>query len=301
VKPDLVYVYSSAPAQFVLDGLPQRTQLLVDFVDADAEKWRQYAERSKAPMRWVYAAEFQRLARFDRRTLAIARAGILVSDTERRLLAQFAPAHAHKLHVVSNGVDADYFKPAAAECADGANIVFTGMMDYKPNIDAVCWFASEILPRVRARRPDARFRIVGAKPSRQVLALGALPGVEVVGAVGDVRPYLFGAAVVVAPLRIARGVQNKVLEGMASGRPVVATSAALDGIDAEPGRDLLVADDAETFSSAVCATLSGGVPADLAERGRAYVLANHSWSRVLAPLDRLIAEAANARSAEAAA
>ncbi|HVV65546.1 MAG TPA: TIGR03087 family PEP-CTERM/XrtA system glycosyltransferase [Rhizomicrobium sp.] len=296
-RPDIVYVYSSAPAQFVAGRLDLNARLIIDFVDADAEKWRQYAAESRAPMRWVYGAEFRRLVRFDARALAHAQAGILVSETEHRLFAQFAPQQARKLQVVSNGVDAAYFVPPA-QVAPSADIVFTGMMDYRPNVDAAVWFAREIFPHVRESRPHARFRIVGARPAQQAQALSALPGVEVVGAVDDIRPYLFGAAAVVAPLRIARGVQNKVLEGMAAGRPVIATSAALDGIDAEPGRDLLVADDARAFAAAVNDVLCGRAPPDLGASARAFVLANHQWSRVLAPLDALIARLLSAPSAE---
>jgi sugar transferase (PEP-CTERM/EpsH1 system associated) len=300
-QPDIVYVFSSAPAQYVTGRLGARTKLIVDFVDADAQKWREYAERSGPPMRWVYGAEFRRLVRFDSGALAQAQAGILVSETERRLFARFAPNEARKLLVISNGVDAQYFAPPPSPSGPGADIAFTGMMDYKPNVDAVVWFAREIFPMVRARRSDARFRIVGARPAQQVQALGALAGVEVVGAVEDVRPHLFGAAAVVAPLRIARGVQNKVLEAMAAGRPLVATSAALDGVGAEPGRDLLVADDAQAFAAAVADVLCGRAPPGLGASARAFALAHHQWSEVLAPLDALIARAASGQSAEASA
>jgi glycosyltransferase involved in cell wall biosynthesis len=174
-------------------------------------------------------------------------------------------------------------------------------MDYAPNIDGAQWFAREILPKVRERCPGAVFRIVGAAPTLAVRALGALGGVEVTGAVPDVRPYLAEAAVVVAPLRIARGIQNKVLEGMAAGRPVVATPAALDGIAALVGRDVLVGGDASAFAAAVVDVLTGQAPAQLGENGRRFVLRRHQWSAQLAALDRLLAEGGPAGSAEAAA
>jgi glycosyltransferase involved in cell wall biosynthesis len=179
--------------------------------------------------------------------------------------------------------------------------MFCGRMDYEPNIDAAAWFAERILPRVRARNPQAVFRIVGAAPTARVLALAARPGVEVTGAVPDVRPHLARASVAVAPLRIARGIQNKVLEAMAAGRPVVATPQALDGIGARPGSEVLCAADETRFAAAVCDVLEGRAPADLGARGRAYVRQRMQWSAQLTALDRLLGEPATAGSGQAAA
>ena len=294
-QPDVVFIYSSALAQYVVGKAPPGTKLIVDFVDADAEKWRAYGAQASPPMRWVYRAEFRRLVAFDRRTASVATAALFVSETERRLFARFAPEAASKLHVVANGVDVDYFKPAAGPI-EAANIVLCGRMDYWPNVDGAAWFANEVLPRVRQVRPDATFRIVGAAPTPTILALAALPGVEVTGAVPDVRPYLARAAVVVAPLRIARGIQNKVLEGMAAGKIVVATPAAMEGIGATPGRDALVAGDAAAFAEAVTDAIEGRRPT-LGANARRYVVAHHRWESHLAALDRLVAEGCSAEAA----
>lgn len=302
VKPDLVYVYSSALAQYVIGRLPPGTGLIVDFVDADAEKWRAYAAQTPPPMRWIYAREFQSIVRYETGLLGAADAGVLVSETERMLQAGFCYEGASRLHVISNGVDADYFAPVqSVGQSAGAGIVFTGTMDYLPNIQAVCWFAREALPLVRRACPNAIFRIVGAKPTAEVRALAVLPGVEVMGAVPDVRPYLHDAAVVVAPLRIARGIQNKVLEAMAVARPVVASPEALDGIHAEIGRDVLVAEGREAFADAVISVLKGHVPSDLGARARAYVLARHQWRDNLVSLDALIAGILHRHSSQPAA
>jgi sugar transferase (PEP-CTERM/EpsH1 system associated) len=301
VKPDLVYIYSSAMARYVIGCLPPGTGLIVDFVDADAEKWRAYANETRAPRRWIYAREFDSLVRYERAVLDAADAGILVSETERRLQSGFAPDGASKLHVIPNGVDADYFQPVETAAGDAAKIVFTGTMDYLPNIDAVRWFAHDMLPGVRQACPQAVFQIVGAKPTAEVLALAALPGVEVVGAVPDIRPYLFGANVIVAPLRIARGIQNKVLEGMAAGKPVVATPQALDGIDAAVGRDVLVGVNPMDFIGAVTDVLCQRVAPDLGGQARAYILARHRWGEALATLDPMVAKILHARSAQASA
>ena len=300
VRPDVVFVYSSALARYVVGRTAPGTRLVIDFVDADAEKWRAYAERAKPPLKAIYQREFRSLAAFESRALASAGAGLLVSETERRLLAAQSPAEAHKLRVMPNGVDARYFG-ASESPSDGRSIVLCGRMDYAPNIDAAAWFAGEILPIVRSRRPDALFRIVGAAPTAAVRALARLPGVEVTGAVPDVRPYLAQAAVVVAPLRIARGVQNKVLEGMAAARPVVATPQALDGIAASIGRDLLVGETAAEFAQAVSDVLTGRASLGLGASARAFVLAHHQWAVQLRALDRLIGEDVAGASAEAAA
>lgn len=300
IRPDLVFVYSSALAQYVVGRLPAGARLVVDFVDADAEKWRAYADLSGRPQRWVYASEHRRVVRFERSVIAGADAGIFISPTERTLFADYAAWAKGKLHVIPNGVDTDYFRPATMPGPDGG-IAFCGRMDYAPNIDAAAWFAERILPRVRARNPEAVFRIVGAAPTGRVLALKALPGVEVTGAVPDVRPHLARASVVVAPLRIARGIQNKVLEAMAAGRPVVTTPQALDGIGARPGSEVLCAADETQFSAAVCNVLEGRAPADLGARARAYVLQRMQWAAQLGQLDDLLAEALTETSAQAAA
>jgi glycosyltransferase involved in cell wall biosynthesis len=170
----------------------------------------------------------------------------------------------------------------------GPHLVFTGTMDYRPNIDAAVWFTHDILPRVRVRMPNATFAVVGAKPSREVQALAATPGVIVTGKVPDVRPYLRHADVVVAPLRLARGIQNKVLEGMAMGRPVVTSPQGLEGIEAKPGHDLLVAATPDAFADAIMAahTPSGS---RLGEAARALMVASYAWPSRLSVLDRLMA------------
>jgi glycosyltransferase involved in cell wall biosynthesis len=187
-------------------------------------------------------------------------------------------------------VDTDFFQPQAAFGAvQPGSIVFSGTMDYRPNIDAVSWFASDILPLIRRHIPGARLNIVGAKPAPSVLALAALPGVTVAGSVPDMRPWLQQAAVIATPLKIARGIQNKVLEGMAMARPVVTTPEALDGITARPGQDLLVASGATEFANQVMAVLQGHARADLGTNARTAVIAHHGWAHHLDKLDELIA------------
>ena len=289
VEPDLVFVFSSAAAQFVLGRLPTKATLITDFVDADAEKWRAYEAASQAPKRWLYGAEFRRLLRYENRVAAASAANLFVSETERSIFARLVPAAAN-LHVVPNGVDTDFFQPEPAFGAvKPGGIVFSGTMDYKPNIEAVSWFANEILPLVRRHVASAHLNIVGAKPAPSVLTLATLPGVAVAGSVPDMRPWLQQANVIVTPLKIARGIQNKVLEGMAMARPVVTTPEALDGITARAGQDLLVARGAAEFADQVVAVLQGRAPEDLGANARAAVIAHHSWAHHLDKLDELIA------------
>ncbi len=287
VQPDVVFVYSSALAQYLIGRVKPGVRVVVDFVDADAEKWRAYAEQAKPPMRWVYAREFGALVKFERRALDLAQAGILISETEKDLLSGFIAPGGAKLSVIPNGVNTDYFRqddPAAGS----QDIVLCGRMDYRPNVDAAQWFVDSILPQVRSACPQAVFRIVGAAPTAEVLALAKTDGVEVTGSVPDVRPYLAKAGVVVAPLRIARGIQNKVLEGLAAGRPVVVTPNALDGIGAHAGRDVLVAEEASDFARAVIEVLQGKARADLAANGQRFVVEHFQWSAQVAKLDALL-------------
>jgi len=289
-RPAFIYVFSSAMAQYVPEALPPGTRIILDFVDVDSEKWRQYAETQSAAGRWFYGTEAKRLLKFDRAQAARADWSLFVSEDEKRIFDRLSPETAGKHVAIGNGVDIDFFKPDAATAAfvGGKRIVFVGMMDYWPNIDAATWFAKDILPAIRAKHRDARFQVVGARPVPAVTGLAELEGVEVTGAVPDVRPYVANAAVVVAPLRIARGIQNKVLEGMAMARPIVTTPGALEGINAQNERDLLVGKTEREIAEAVMRVLEGQAPAGLGANARAFVVAHHEWSANFAKLDALM-------------
>src|SRR4030095_2032609 len=204
------FVFSSPMAQYVL-GLP-RMRTIVDYVDLDSAKWSDYAQRKPWPFSAFYRSEARRLLAFEKLVAARVEASLFVTGEEARLLSAALPEYAGRIIAIENGVDSDFFSPARdfespfspAEHA----IVFTGTMDYWPNVDAVTWFAREVLPRIRERDPHARFHIVGMRPERAVQALQG-DAVNVTGRVADVRPYLSHCRVVVAPLRIARGIQNK--------------------------------------------------------------------------------------------
>jgi sugar transferase (PEP-CTERM/EpsH1 system associated) len=292
--PDMrrAFVFSSAMAPYLMHA--RRIFRVLDLVDVDSEKWAAYAAEAKQPMRTVWAREARTLLAMERRAVAAFDHALLVSEHEWRHFAALAPDLAQRAGWVRNGVDLRWFDPALHFASPfggtGRHIVFTGRMDYRPNIDAVCWFAREVMPALQRRCADTQFWIVGAAPAPAVKALAALPRVRVTSRVDDTRPYIAHAAAIVAPLRIARGVQNKVLEAMAMARPVVTTPAAFEGIDACPGQDLLLAEDAAGMAARVAEVLEGRHPA-LGAAARSAVEAAHQWPVTLRPLDRLFAPA----------
>lgn len=287
-RPAASVVFSSSMAQYVEHhaGLP----MLVDFVDVDSAKWSEYAGNHAWPMSWLYRREGERLLAYERAIAVQAKRSFFVTDKETALFHRLAPESAAQVEPLGNGVDAAFFAPDAARpspyAADEVPLVFTGAMDYWPNVDAVCWFAEEVLPLLRRDWPALRFHIVGRSPTPQVQALAG-EHVRVTGTVPDVRPYLQHARVVVAPLRLARGIQNKILEAMAMGRPVVAAQACLEAIDAEPGRELLGATTAADFARHVDALMRAPAQADaIGAAGRERVLHGYSWTARLAGVDR---------------
>jgi sugar transferase (PEP-CTERM/EpsH1 system associated) len=285
-KIDRVVVFSSPMAQYI-EGYANARRV-IDYCDVDSDKWRQYAEQKRWPMSWLYAREARALLAYERQVARSCDAALFATAPEAQLFKSLAPESEAKIGHFNNGVDTDYFSPARAYANPFAigerALVFTGAMDYWPNVDAVEWFAAEVFPKLAARFADLRFYIVGARPAPAVQALAKLPGVVVTGTVPDVRPYLAHAAVSVAPLRVARGVQNKVLEAMAMALPVVVSPQALEGIDAAPGADVLLADGAEDFAAAVIRVLGED---DLALRARARerVERLYSWPSNLANIE----------------
>ncbi len=283
--------FSSPMAQYApSNGVVVRK--VIDFVDVDSEKWRQYSERHSWPMSWLYRREGKRLLDFERAVALSADASVFVTRAEAELFRRRARLDEGNILAIGNGVDTAFFSASQSYerpyGAQGPVMVFTGMMDYWANEDAVTWFARECFLRIRETHADSRFFIVGARPSRAVSGLASMDGVEVTGAVDDVRPYLAHADVAVAPLRVARGIQNKVLEAMATGLPVAATSAALEGLDL-PEELRRGGDTAKDFSESVVALLSSREERrTLGARGRAWIEENHDWARTLGPVFDLI-------------
>ncbi len=280
------FVFSGQMAQYLLPGEPA----IMDFVDVDSAKFAGYGDDARGPMRWMMRREARLLGAFERDIAARISASLFVSEAEAALFR--AGGAQGRVLAVENGIDSAKFDPAVAyeklEAA-GPLIVFTGQMDYRPNVDAVTWFARDILPLIRCRHP-ARFAIVGRAPTAAVQAL-ASGDVIVTGAVDDVRGWLTAADVCVAPLKLARGIQNKVLEAMAMARPVVASAAAAEGID--HAGTIRVADDAQGFAERVVDLLDEPAAATaLGTAARAQVIARYGWDARLTPLDALLGLAA---------
>ncbi len=282
-------VYSSSMAQYLMKH--RQLQRVIDFVDIDSDKWRQYAQKKPWPMSWVYKREARKLFELECSVTHAFAASTFVSDAEAALFKQLAPDCASKVFGFSNGVDTDYFSPAhdlaSPYAADEAALVFTGAMDYWANVEAVTWFANDVWPSVQRMHPSARFYIVGSRPTDAVKALTKLNGVVVTGSVPDTRPYIAYAKMAVAPLRIARGIQNKVLEAMAMAKPTLVTEQALEGIAAIPEREILLANDAETFVQTIADVLQGRF-SEMGTAARARVLQDFSWSKHLQVVDRLL-------------
>ncbi|MES2444750.1 MAG: TIGR03087 family PEP-CTERM/XrtA system glycosyltransferase [Pseudomonadota bacterium] len=283
---DTIFVFSSQMAQY-LPPRP-RQKVIMDFVDMDSAKFAAYAQSSKGPMGWMLAREARLMLAHEKAVAARADASLFVSEAEAALFRERTGAQ--RVHVVENGIDTDQYDPAAnfkRIDSMGRLIVFTGQMDYRPNIEGVTWFVETILPHIRVVHPDARFAIVGRNPTDAVKALGKHPGVTVTGQVVDVRGWLAAAAVVVAPLKLARGIQNKVLEGMAMARPVVASAAAAQGID--HGGTIEVGATVGEIAEAVTQLLSDPHrAAELGAAARRQVLERDSWEARLAPLDGVL-------------
>lgn len=294
--PDLVFAHCTSVAPYV-ERRPAPLKIL-DYGDMDSQKWREYSRHRAQPFAAGYWLEAVKL---ERRERALAAGFDLCTCTTRAELDTLRALGVRKpSDWFPNGVDADYFSPAEG-AYEADRIAFIGRMDYYPNQDAVTWFCRELLPGIRARRPGARLSIIGAEPPPHILRL-AQPGVvEVSGSVPDVRPLLRRAAVTVAPLRIARGTQNKILESMAMGVPVVSSPEAAGGVDAVPGAHFLTAATPAEWIAAVTGVLADpGLRAALARAARERVLSHHSWDASMRRLDRLIEEARVRKSAAAA-
>jgi sugar transferase (PEP-CTERM/EpsH1 system associated) len=281
---DLVFVHCSSAAQYVADvrGIPK----ILDFGDMDSQKWLEYARYKPFPLSWGYWLEGRKLEREERR---LARRFDMCTATTR---AEWETLERYETGTPTdwfpNGVDSEYFSPGE-EPYDPDSISFVGRMDYYPNEQCMLDFCRNVFPRLRQRRPNLRLSIVGADPVPSVRKLAELPGVTVTGSVPDVRPYVRRSAAMVAPLSIARGTQNKILEAMAMGVPVVTSHAAAGGVDAVQQEHLLVAGDpAEQYAALLRVLEDAQERGRLALAGRARVLSHHAWPASMRRLDHII-------------
>ncbi len=285
-KIDAIYAFSGQMAQFV----PQDSiaRFVMDFVDMDSAKFATFADQASGLKRLSNRFEAQRLFEFEKSVASRADVSLFVSEAEAGLFRAQSGLGAERVHALENGIDLDHFRPDHATKAKlsgiGPLLVFTGQMDYAPNVDAVRWFESKVLPQI----PKARFAIVGRAPTAAVSAL-AWDHVRVTGEVADTRDWIAAADIVVAPLLLARGIQNKVLEAMAMGKAVVASKQAAEGIDAAADRDFLVADSAEDFANKIKILLSDStVISTIGRAARHRMEARYGWESRLARLPQLV-------------
>lgn len=288
--PDAVLVYSGAMGQYVNHGLPAHTRTVFEMEDVDSDKWRSYSETKSWPLSWLYRRESRRLFAFERANAGYFDVSLFISKAEAALFQRLAPEVADRVTYRTQGVDSDFFDPSILlenpYPANARPLVFCGAMDYWPNVDAVVWFVEESLPLIREQMPDVTFTIVGMNPADDVLRLAEKPGVFVTGGVPDVRPYVAHAAAAVLPLRIARGIQNKVLEAMALERPVLATPSAMAGIEPCPESNPRVAETAEDLARAAIDLLQSGLLRD--PGGRLCVQRHYNWDANLRRIGRLL-------------
>jgi sugar transferase (PEP-CTERM/EpsH1 system associated) len=285
---DRVFVYCSAMAQYV-----QKTKIpvVMDLVDVDSDKWRQYSEATRFPFSAIYRKEWRSLREYERHASEAAACVVASTSREATLAREIAPSA--RVHSIPNGVDTEFFAPSnTAGRKEPPSVVFTGDMSYFPNQEAAIFFAREVLPLIRRQMPGVRFLVVGRNPDRRVESLRELDDVEVTGFVPDVRPWLSRATAAVAPLRIAAGIQNKILEAMASGLPVVATPLAVQGLTSGVARAVQTAETADEFAAKVLHLLRNPLLARTAGlESRDRVRADYSWERSLNRLLQLLSDA----------
>jgi sugar transferase (PEP-CTERM/EpsH1 system associated) len=293
-KIDTVICYCSSMAEYIFrsrlfkSNQCRSINLVMDFVDLDSDKWRQYSGYSHWFKSLIFRMENKRLLKFEKKINQYFNHSVFVARRELEVFQKLYKG-ARNLHTVQNGVDLELFQAHPKSLHKSPIIVFTGFMDYFANEDGVIWFCREILPRIQNEFPQVQFYIVGKNPTNKVWTLSELDGVTVTGYVEDIREYYWMADICVIPLRIARGLQNKVIEAMATGNAVVATSNASDGIVCNNGKDIVIADKAEHFSAEVLRLLKN--PAERETMGQMAienVKKHYSWAKNLQFLEDIL-------------
>ena len=291
--PDVAVAYCSGMARLAFHPALAKIPFVLDMVDVDSAKWARLATASGGLRRWIYRREASTLRLFEIRVVRHAATTLVVNDREREALLELVPSA--PVVAMPNGIDLNAFAPAG-EPAPSSTVVFCGVMSYKPNVEGVLWFAREVWPHVRNTRPDARFAIVGADPAREVRALAAAdPSIEVTGSVAEVQPYLWNGAVAIAPLWITQGLQNKVLEALAAGLPVITTPAVAAGLPAEARGGCTVATGAADYGEAIVQLLMLS-PQQRRDRAALADLDRLRWSTQLRGLEQILRQACATRA-----
>jgi len=291
--PDVVLAYCSGMAQYVyrppLAGLP----FVLDMVDLDSAKWQALSHTASWPMHSIYRREARRLQAFEKVATRTAAATTVVNERERAAVLSINPEAA--VRVISNGVDAEYFRTARLP-SDTADVVFCGVFNYRPNEMGAIWLAKEVWPLVRGRVPRARLTLVGMDPTRAVRQLAADPSILVTGAVPDVRPYLWRSAIAAAPLAVSRGIQNKVLEALAAGLPCVVTPSVAAGLPPSVLPACTIASTPTDFANSLTDLLNAAPP-ERYRRANQASLDALTWDSQLTPMVDLLRSATRSQSA----
>ncbi|MDO4568965.1 MAG: TIGR03087 family PEP-CTERM/XrtA system glycosyltransferase [Planctomycetia bacterium] len=285
---DVVFVFCSSMFQYAKLFDARRTKIIVDLVDVDSQKWFDYAQKTRGWRKLIFRSEGRRLRRLEQKIAHESDFQIVVTQEEADLYRSFAPGDF--LTPIRNGVDLNFFSPPEKVEKIPFRAVFTGVMSYRANIDGIEWLAKNVLGRVRESIPDFELDVVGRDPSAALHDLARrVPGLNIIGEVPDIRPYLFRAEVALIPLRIARGIQNKVLEACAAKLPVVASPPAVEGIKAEPKRDLLVCDGADAWVETLVELFSNAeLKRRLGTAGRCMAERWYTWENQLKKLDEIL-------------
>lgn len=279
------YIFNSS----ILSSLENTPKLVMDFMDLDSDKWRQYSESSIPPMKWIYQRESKLLSRYEHKINREFDISFFISEAEVDLFCANDNCIRRPLSI-GNGIESDFFKPASTPPKNMAPVfIFTGVMDYKPNIDCVLWFTQNVWQKIINKYPDARFIIAGMNPVDSILALKKTRGIEVTGFVDDILPFYHASDYFIAPLRIARGVQNKILQAFSCGLPVIASSMGAEGIEYTEGKDIMIADTPDEFF-AVIEQLNEdkNLYKSLKENALALIKNHYSWDVKLAELGKIL-------------
>jgi len=285
---DLIFAFSAATTSLV--PVRTNTPLFADLVDVDSEKWASYSQQASWPLSWLYKREAETLSAYEAYVADRSVAASFVSEQEAALFKAHHPKMVDKIYAIPNGVDLEKFKECLHENTKKSPVIlFSGAMNYLPNIEAVEWFCKDIWPLVIIAYPHVKFRIAGGPTPSRVQNLGKIHGVEVGGYVDDMAHEIAQASVCIAPMKTARGIQNKVLEAMAVAKPVVATSLANEGINALDKKQLFVADEAQGFASAILDLLANTkVCEEVGKAARFYVEEHFTWRKAFLKLDRIM-------------
>jgi len=296
---DTIVCTSSSMAEYVFrsrtikpgSAINHPLELLIDFMDLDSDKWKQYSTSSYWPMSWVYTREARLLARLEQKIQQTFDHCFLISQNEVDLFHQYI-GPAENIHVLGNGIDTDSFYPPVKPPENSDPVfIFTGVMDYKPNVDAVLWFMKHVWHLIREQYPQARFIIAGMNPSQTIQNFAHTPGIEVTGFVDNILPYYHQSDYFVAPFTIARGVQNKILQACACGLPVIASSMGAEGIEYKHGENIIIAETAEDYLQSIDNLESdSAIKADIKDAAIKLIHDQYSWDGKLEVLDSFLAD-----------